>query len=161
MVLRPPNSTLSDPLVPYTTLFRSQRRAQQLQRRTIAGALDPDRTAAAVAIAERCGKQTCLWITQRVREIICHAAAWCEAIGIITKALGVDTLEFSCEVRQPAVVFGIEAVRLAASGVADQNHIDIDATQSVDDRLARRTGDRKSTRLNSSHYCASRMTPSA
>src|SRR3546814_8592531 len=69
----------------------AQRRAQQFQRRTIAGALDPDRTAAAVAIAERCGKQTFLWITQRVREIICHAAAWCEAIGIITKALGVDT----------------------------------------------------------------------
>src|SRR3546814_15548100 len=56
--------------------------------------------------------------------------------------LGVDTLEFNCEVRQPAVVFGIEAVRLAASGVADQNHIDIDATHSVDDRLARRTGSR-------------------
>src|SRR3546814_14347419 len=81
----------------------AQRRAQQFQRRTIAGALDPDRTAAAVAIAERCGKQTFLWITQRVREIICHAAAWCEAIGIITKALGVDTLEFNYEVRQPEV----------------------------------------------------------
>src|SRR3546814_14670408 len=100
----------------------AQRRAQQFQRRTIAGALDPDRTAAAVAIAERCGKQTFLWITKRVREIICHAAAWCEAIGLITKALGVDTLEFNCEVRQPAVVFGIEAVRLSASGVPDQNH---------------------------------------
>src|SRR3546814_16320843 len=75
----------------------AQRRAQQFQRRTIAGALDPDRTAAAVAIAERCGKQTFLWITQRVREIICHAAAWCEAHSIITKALGVYNREFNLE----------------------------------------------------------------
>src|SRR3546814_15444987 len=112
----------------------AQRRAQQFQRRTIAGALDPDRTAAAVAIAERCGKQTFLWITQRVREIICHAAAWCEAIGIITKALGVDTLEFNCEVRQPAVVFGIEAVRLAEVSVTDQTNHDINATHPHEDR---------------------------
>src|SRR3546814_9837740 len=42
MIRRPPRSTRTDTLFPYTTLFRSQRAADQLQERGLAGAVSPD-----------------------------------------------------------------------------------------------------------------------
>src|SRR3546814_20410037 len=118
MVLRPPRSTRTDTLFPYTTLFRSA----QYRRRTSAG----------VAI----GRRYHLSATQRyATDHLTGAAAGC---GIERQA------------DQGAQGAG-EFNPVARLGLGD----DLTA-----ERRGRRT-DRKSTRLNSSHSCATSMPYSA
>src|SRR5688572_27489072 len=69
---------------------------------------------------------------------------WREAIRVVAEAGGIDAFELDREVRGPAVVFGIEAVRLAARRRSDLDDLQADAAQPIDDRLAGRA--RRSTR---------------
>src|SRR5207237_3562015 len=84
-------------------------------------------------------------IAQRVAEVVGHAAAresgsrrraGSEAIGVIPVVLGVDSPELDGEVRRPAIVLGVEAVRFAASGGADLEDLDVDSRKAVQYRLA-------------------------
>src|SRR3546814_2853854 len=106
MIRRPPRSTRTDTLFPYTTLFRS---VEHDDRNLVVAA-------------------------QRHRARVHHP-----------QIVGEDTV-----VSQP--VIALRGRVLLGIGVIDP--IDAGALQQ---RVALHLGDRKRTRLNSSHYCASRM----
>src|SRR3546814_20611381 len=56
MYLRPPSFTLTDPLFPYTTLFRSRRRLLH-RRRHVPRQCGADAAASAAAGPQRCGRE--------------------------------------------------------------------------------------------------------
>ena len=65
-----------------------------------------------------------------------------EAVRVVAEAGRVHAAELHRAVAGAAVVGHVEAVGLAASGLADQHHLHVDAAQRVDDGLARGTGAR-------------------
>ena len=71
------------------------------------------------------------------REACSRGRAGSEAVSVIPVALCIDSPELDGEVRRPAVVRGVEAVRLAASGGADLKDLDVDSRKAVQYRLAR------------------------
>src|SRR3546814_3032891 len=112
MIRRPPRSTRTDTLFPYTTLFRS-----------IVGDV------------------------------------------IIGKEGGADALDGAHRVEERVRVeimlrrtVGFEEVAVAAEGLVEVDLLAVGKHRAATDR---RSADRKSTRLNSSHSCASRMPSSA
>src|SRR3546814_2460521 len=136
MIRRPPRSTRTDTLFPYTTLFRSHfgiTRQPRLgvthggERLGIVWRTPVTLTVhQGVAVAERLGHQHHGFVAGRV-------------------AVGVELAEHVTDGTRRLLVLGI--------GVQPQ------LTHAVDDPPMNR--DRKSTRLNSSHYCASRMPSTA
>src|SRR3546814_4665691 len=106
MIRRPPRSTRTDTLLPYTTLFRSQR----LER----------------------------WPVQHEITV---------AIGQIALDLGITLARGNLRVNLPAQV-----VRQLCTGIGDGLVLAHQAAQFMRQRfIALLLGDRKSTRLNSSH----------
>src|SRR4029079_13629645 len=63
-----------------------------------------------------------------------------ESIGVVTEVGGVLATELDGEVGSYARVAGIEAVRLAAGGGADEIYGHVHAAQRIDDRFAGRAG---------------------
>src|SRR6185503_17794446 len=108
------------------------------------------RTVAGCAEIERSLQATLGRVAELLREVVGNGAASefdagptalinrRKAVRILAIAHRVDTLELDREVGRAAVFLRIEAVRLAASGRADERHHYADAAQAVDDRLARR-----------------------
>src|SRR5438067_5043542 len=102
------------------------------------------------AVVERRRQAALRGIAERVREVVRHLAAgeardrsrWgrSETVGVVSEPLRVHALELDGEVRSAAVVLGVEAVRLAASGRADLDHLHADAVQRIEDGLARGAG---------------------
>src|SRR3546814_9720458 len=116
MIRRPPRSTRTDTLFPYTTLFRS-----------LAGASELDDAADVLAFA--------------------HVAV--AVVDLVERVAVGDQL---VELQGALAVHG-EEVRDLGPRVGRPEDRALD--------LLVHHGDRKSTRLNSSHYCASRMPSSA
>src|SRR3546814_3190677 len=130
MVRRPPISTRTYTLLPYTTLFRSIADGGERSRPAVAHLADDDGTTVQ-ADAD----------AQRLRQVVRQAA--------------VQLVE---RLRHAARRFeGVAAALLDALLDAEQRHHAV-----ADELVDAPSGlDRKSTRLNSSHSCASRMPSSA
>src|SRR3546814_2635796 len=120
MIRRPPRSTRTDTLFPYTTLFRS---VIDQSRKVISGAPFDD------------GKDSALW-----------ADAQAKADALVKD--GKITAERAAELKEDARDALLEVVKPAYERVI----------AFAESELPK---DRKSTRLNSSHSCASRMPSSA
>src|SRR3546814_223458 len=186
MIRRPPRSTRTDTLFPYTTLFRSigeaARGARQRGRAAVIG-LDRDQRAARLRhrIAERARRAGAIEILrdQRAETLLPLAAR----IGddALDRLTGDGAHDEDAVARDAGIVREAEDRHLR--GARDRrDRLHILAEQRAEDqlvavchRLARCLGgaergviggdaqlvDRKSTRLNSSHSCASRMPSSA
>ena len=64
-----------------------------------------------------------------------------EPIRVVPKPLGIHAAELNRKIRGAAVVERIEAIRLAAGGRADLNHLDVRSAQAVDNIRVRVVGD--------------------
>src|SRR3546814_7638608 len=128
MIRRPPRSTRTDTLFPYTTLFRS---VQQLFELTVE--LDPGRGA-------RVGRDLALRedLKQHGRERVAHGAG--------VARVGRQVLERARLRLRERLGAGSSVARCILVG---------------DEFVLQSLVDRKSTRLNSSHSCATRMQSSA
>src|SRR3546814_3318098 len=135
MIRRPPRSTRTDPLFPYTTLFRSQ----------LAGS-DPDPLL-------RVGEMALSFRRKRQPDMIGDTRpSW----HLHRYLQGSANLFEENRLLKVAIagLFGITAVLGTLIYTSNQNTRTVIVPFGAD-------GDRKSTRLNSSHSCASRMPSSA
>src|SRR3546814_3862337 len=125
MIRRPPRSTRTDTLFPYTTLCRSVERAEV---EVAAVGEGPQRDQEIFALGDAAG----------------HRARLLPGVALPVAALALEILLHRRErQRHPP-------------GVAERPQAQVDAAaESVGRYLVEQ--DRKSTRLNSSHYCATRM----
>src|SRR3546814_1355695 len=121
MIRRPPRSTRTDTLFPYTTLFRS------------------------AAVGEARIEPREIEIAERVEPVVDR-----HDHAITARGEGVAVVER----------IGDAAVRIGAA-VDVEHHRPVRARAGLGRPDVEEQTDRKSTRLNSSHYCASRMPSSA
>src|SRR3546814_5290578 len=124
MIRRPPRSTRTDTLFPYTTLFRS----------VVVGA-----TVALVAAVPDLADDDQL-----------IALLLVAADGLAETAKGLDGVEL-------VPGFGVALAVLLDLAVLDDGLAGDEGEADAALRIIAEAGDRKSTRLNSSHSCASRM----
>src|SRR3546814_2896441 len=144
MIRRPPRSTRTDTLFPYTTLFRSHAVERD---RALGGdergkiARQADRDAFRIALAAH----------------LDHLGDAVDMAGDDMPAHFVAQLHRAFEVERGALT------PLARGGARHgfARHVDREPAGRLVDHRQAHARDRKSTRLNSSHYCASRMPSSA
>src|SRR3546814_4194392 len=130
MLRRPPRSTRTDTLFPYTTLFRSPASNSPC---------DADRTRKQLLMKQAVEPFRAIEISALARRLS-------------SEGRSVLHMEFG----QPSTGAPAAAID-AARRALDSDRMGYWESAALQERLARLYRDRKSTRLNSSHYCASRM----
>src|SRR3546814_9176115 len=133
MIRRPPRSTHTDTLFPYTTLFRSQCRA------ALPRGLDPRLHALGRVLVDHRADEGLL-LARVAHHQLRHRGLELAPQPFVHARVGEDPLH--ADAALPGLVVGAE-------------HDALDHRVEVEPRLV--VEDRKSTRLNSSHYCAARM----
>src|SRR3546814_8171159 len=152
MIRRPPRSTRTDTLFPYTTLFRSRRPRAGHSRRRAAADTRMSARARAVRRIVIVGGGTAGWMTAaalgRALSGQPHGIILVESEAIGTVGVGEATVppihEFNRYLRLDPAEF------LRATHGTIKLGIEFEGWGGADP-------DRKHTRLNSSHYCATRM----
>src|SRR3546814_6782852 len=150
MIRRPPRSTRTDTLFPYTTLFRSsRRRGCRLPRRGNIGL---------VAIGRNEGERLrlCLGSVPGDMPIAYIDSASTDGSAELARSMGAVVVELDL-----ALPFTAARARNAGLEAILGAWPDLEYVQFVDGDCELEPGDRKSTRLNSSHSCAHRMPSSA